>query len=76
MVARTFFNFFQKFRSVTTVHWARFEDVKPVALDEQSGKLSKPSKKQASKKINKTTIPAAKDKKKSAGRFFFFSRTD
>jgi hypothetical protein len=29
-----------------------------------------------SKKINKTTIPAAKDKKKSAGRFFLFSRTD
>jgi hypothetical protein len=49
--------------------------VKPVALEEQSGKLLKPSKKQASKKIKKTTIPA-KDKKKSAGRFFLFSRTD
>ena len=51
------------------------DNVKPVALEEQSGKLSKPSKKQASKKINKPTIPA-KDKKKSAGRFFLFSRTD
>jgi poly-gamma-glutamate synthesis protein (capsule biosynthesis protein) len=51
-------------------------NVKPVALEEQSGKLSKPSKKQASKKINKTTIPVAKDKKRSAGRFFLFSRTD
>ena len=52
------------------------DNVKPVALEEQSVKLLKPSKKQESKKINKTTIPAAKDKKKSAGRFFLFSRTD
>lgn len=50
--------------------------VKPVALVEQSVKLPKPPKKQASKKSSKAKIPVAKDKKKSAGRLFLFSRAD
>ena len=64
------------FPQVEVAAGSQKDNVKPVALEEQSVKLLKPFKKQESKKINKTTIPAAMDKKKSAGRFFLFSRTD
>lgn len=52
------------------------KSVKPVALVEQSGNLPKPFNKQASKKSDKTIRPVAKNKKKSAGSVFLFSRAD
>lgn len=54
----------------------RKNKVRPVALVDQSGEVSKTEKKHASKKRSRTKIPVAKDKKKSAGRFFLFSRAD